>query len=287
MKFCTQLILTTAIAMSASAYGLESLEDGALSETTGQDGITISYTPAAGGVSFSTIIHDADAFAGATSAGAIVIGNPLSAAGHTATNIALPVGQSVTLTIDATGDIDNVAAGSQASLALNISIPANTVINTGSISAAKSNGTGNLISDQTSVIMDNIAITLGATNLLINLGSEEAGGQMMRLTTSMAAGLNIANFALKDANGGGAGDSGIRAASIQMNNAGASTALDVDLKIDLVPTGLQASVVTLGTGGSDINISGFKLGDTTAPAIGNVDVIGLNMSGAIIRISGH
>lgn len=287
MKRTTQLILASSIAMSASAFGLESLEDETLAETTGQDGITIAYTPAAGGTSFSTILHDSDAFAGATSAGAIVIGNPLAAGGHAVTSISTPVGQSIDLTIDATGDIDTIAAGSQAAIAINISIPANTVINTGTISAAKSNGLGVAITDQTGVIMDNFTMTLGATSLLINLGNEEASGQMIRLTTSIASGLNIANFALKDANAGGVGGSGFRAASIQLDNAGASSALDVDFKIDLVPSGIQTSVVTFGTGGSDMKISGLKFGDTNAPAIGNVDVVGLNLSGAQLKISGH
>lgn len=287
MKRTTRLILASSIAMSASAFGLESLKDETLAEMTGQDGITVSYTPAAGGVSFSTIIHDSDAIAAAPSAGAIVIGNPLAAAGHSVTNITPPAGQSINITIDATGDINTVTAGSQAAIAINISIPANTVINTGTISAAKSNGLGNAITSQTGVIMDNITLTLGATSLVLNLGNEEPSGQMMRLTTTMATGLNISNFALKDANGGGTGGSGFRATSIQLDNAGASTALDLDFKIDLVPSGIQSTIVTFGTGGSDMKISGLKLGDTTASAIGNVDLIGLNFAGTQLTISGH
>lgn len=283
MKKTGKLILAGTFAMSATAFGLESLEDESLGEMTGQDGITISYTPDAGGISFSTILHDSDPVVD----GAIVIGNPLSAAGHTATSVVTPVGQSINILIDATGDINTVTAGSQAAMQVSIGIPANTVINTGSISAAQSNGMGNAITNQTGVILDNITLTLGATTMLMHLGNEEASGQMIRINTSMASGLNIANFAFKDANGGGTDGSGFRASSIQLDNAGASTALDVDLRIDLVPTGLQTSVVTFGTGGTDMRITGLKLGDSTAPAIGNVDVVGLNMSGATIRISGH
>ncbi|MDO8267705.1 MAG: hypothetical protein Q7T32_07710 [Moraxellaceae bacterium] len=283
MKHATRLILASSIAMSASAFGLESLEDETLSEMTGQDGITVTYTPAAGGVSFSTILHDADPVVD----GAIVIGNPLSAAGHTATSITTPVGQSIVMLVDATGDIDAGTAGSQAALQINISIPANTVINTGSISAAQSNGLGNAVTNQTGVIMDNISITLGASSLLMTLGNEAPGGQMIRVTTSMAAGLNIANFALKDANGGGTGGSGFRASNILLDNSGASAALDVDFKIDLVPTGVQTSVVTFGTGGTDIKITGLRLGDSAASSIGNVDVVGLNLSGSMVTVAGH
>lgn len=287
MKNTGRLILASTIAVSVSAFGLESLEDDTLSTMTGQDGITVNYTPAAGGVSFSTILHDVDAFAGASGAGAIIFGNPLSAAGHTATNISTPAGQSITAVIDATGDIDTTTPGTQAALRINISIPNNTVINTGTISAAKSNGLGVDVTNQTGVIMDNIAITLGATQLNLTLGNEEAGGQMMRLTTTVGSGLNISNFALKDANGGGVGGSGLRAANIRLDNTGVSTALDVDFKIDLLPTGVQSTVSTFGTGGTDIQITGLKLGDTAASSIGNVDVIGLNFSGAKVQVSGH
>lgn len=283
MKNAAKVILASCVALNATAFGMEALEDESLGEMTGQDGITISYTPAVGGTSFSTIIHDTDPAVD----GAIIIGNPLSAAGHTATSISTPVGQSIDFVIDATGDIDGGTAGNQPALQVNVSIPNNTVINTGSISAAVSNGLGNAVTNQTGAILDNITLTLGATSLLLTLGNEAPGGQMIRLTTSMAAGLNIANFAFKDANGGGTGGSGFRATSIQLDNAGASNALDVDFRIDLIPTGMQTSVVTFGTGGSDIKISGLKLGDTTATAIGNVDVVGLNLSGATIRISGH
>lgn len=295
MKNITGLILASSLAISASAFGLESLEDEALGTMTGQDGITVSYTPAAGGISFSTILHDADAWAAGVSpaypagqgAGAIILGNPLGVGGHTATSIVPPAGQSITAVIDATGDINNVAAGSQAAMMINISIPANTVINTGSISVAQSNGLGNAVTNQTSAIMDNIAITLGATSLVLTLGNEAAGGQMMQFATTMTSGLNIANFILRDANGGGTGGSGFRATSIQLDNAGASNALDVDLRIDLTASGLTTSIVTMGTGGADLKIAGLRLGDSTAPAIGNVDVVGLNMNGAVVTISGH
>lgn len=294
MKTLHRLAFALTVASSATAYGIEPLEDEALGAMTGQDGITVSYTPAVGGVSFSTILHDADAWAAGTNpayaagqgAGAIILGNPLGVGGYTATSIVTPAGQSITAVIDATGDF-NVAAGSQAAIMINISIPANTVINTGSISVAQSNGLGNAVTNQTSAIMDSIAITLGATSLVVTLGNEAAGGQMMQFATSMAAGLNIANFVLRDANGGGTGGSGFRASSIQLDNAGASNALDVDFRIDLAPSGLTTSVVTMGTGGADLKIAGLRLGDSTAPAIGNVDVVGLNMNGAIVTISGH
>ncbi|MDO8267707.1 MAG: hypothetical protein Q7T32_07720 [Moraxellaceae bacterium] len=291
MKHFAKLALVSAIALSSSAFAMEAMEDEALAETTGQDGVTISITPPAGGITMSTVIHDTDP----TVDGAIVIGNPLAAAGHTLTSVTTPVGQAINILIDATGDVDAVTAGSQASLLVSVAIPTGTVINTGSISAAQSNGAGVAVTNQTSAIMDNIAITLGATTLDMTLGNEVATtGQMMRLNTTMTGGLSLANFALRDANGGNgtaaSGGSAIRATNISINNAGASTDLAVDAKIDVVPTGLQLNMVTLGTGGMDMSITGLRLGSTSATdnvAIGNVDVIGLNLAGTLIRVAGH
>lgn len=291
MKHFAKLALVSAIAMSSSAFAMEALEDEALAEMTGQDGVTISITPPAGGITMSTVIHDTDPAVD----GAIVIGNPLGAAGHTLTSITTPVGQAIDILVDATGDVDAGTAGNQASLLVNITIPTGTTINTGSISAAQSNGAGVAVTNQTSAIMDNIAITLGATTLAMTLGNEVATtGQMMLLNTTMTGGLSLANFALRDANGGNgtaaSGGSAIRATNIAINNAGASTDLAVNARIDVVPTGLQMNLVTLGTGGMDMSITGLRFGSTSATdnvAIGNVDVIGLNLAGTLIRVAGH
>lgn len=291
MKHFAKLALVSAIAMSSSAFALEAMEDEALAEMTGQDGVTISITPPSGGITMSTVIHDTDP----TVDGAIVIGNPLSAAGHTLTSITTPVGQAIRIDIDATGDVDAGTAGNQASLGINIVIPTGTTINTGSISAAQSNGAGVAVTNQTAAILDNVAITLGATTLAMTLGNEVATtGQMMRLNTTMTGGLSLANFALRDANGGNgtatSGGSAIRATNIAINNAGASTDLTVDARIDVVPTGLQMNMVTLGTGGMDMSITGLRFGSTSNTdnlAIGNVDVIGLNLAGTLIRVAGH
>lgn len=293
MKRFSRIALASLIAASSSAFALESMEDEALFEATGQDGVTISITPPAGGIVFSTVIHDTDP----ATDGAIIIGNPLSAAGHTATSITTPVGQAITMLVDATGDIDAGTAGNQASLQVNITIPTGTVINTGTISAAQSNGAGVAVTNQTAAIMDNIAITLGATTLAMTLGNEVATtGQMMRLTSTMTGGLSLANFALRDANGGNgsaaSGGSAIRATNIVMNDLGASTDLTLDARIDVIPTGLQVNLVQMGTlaGGMDVQFTGLRFGSTSAAdnvAIGNVDIVGLNLAGTLVRIAGH
>lgn len=293
MKCFNLILLASLIGASSTAFALESMEDAALSEATGQDGITISITPPVAGIVFSTIIHDTDPAVD----GAIIMGNPLSAAGHTATSITTPVGQSINMLIDATGDVDAGTAGNQASLQVNVVIPTGTIIHTGSISAAQSNGAGVAVTNQTAAIMDDLTITLGATTLAMTLGNEVATtGQMMRLTSTMTGGLSLANFALRDANGGNgsaaSGGSAIRATSINMNDTGAGANLAIDARIDVVPTGLQVNVVQLGTlaGGADALITGLRFGSTSAVdnvAIGNVDIVGLNLAGTLVKIAGH
>lgn len=292
MKHFAKIALVSAIAMSSSAFAMEAMEDEALSETTGQDGVTVSIQPPAAGITFSTVIHDSNGFTGATSAGAIVFGNATGATGtglgHIVTNIDTPGTTTIDLLIDATGDIDAGTAGNQAALNIDVTIPTGTTIQTGTLSAARSTGAGLALTDPTGVIMDNMTLTLGATNLDITLGNEVATtGQMIRVNTTMTGGLDITNFALRDANGGGTGGSAIRAATVAIDDAGAGTNLTVDARIDVVPTGLQINLVTMGTGGTDISMGGFKLGDTAAVAIGAVDIIGLNMSGTLIRVGGH
>lgn len=296
MKHFAKLALVSAMAMSSSAFAMEAMEDEALAEATGQDGVTISITPPGGGITMSTVIHDADmwaasanpAYAAGTGAGAIVIGNPIAAAGHTATNIT--TASAIIIDIDAAADVDAVTAGSQgAALGIKVTLPS-TTIQTGTISAAVSNGQGAAVTGQTGVIMDNLSIALNGAVLFMTLGNEATGGQMMRFGSTLANGLTLSNFALKDANGGGTNGSAIRATQIKVDDLGAANNdLAVDAKIDVVPQGLQVNLVKVGESGMDVKIQGLKFGDTTAtaPAIGNVDIVGLNLAGTIIGVRGH
>lgn len=285
---CWALASTLAV-FSASALALEALEDEALAATTGQDGVTLSLgsSTAATVIPFSTVIHDGNGITGATTPGALVIGRPLAAGDHIASSITIPSGQFINVLLDATADVDTVLAGNQPALGINISIPSGTVLHTGTLSVAKSNGGGVAISNQSNVIMNDLAITLGATTLSVTLGNEANSGQMMGLTTSMTSGLALSNVAFRDASAVGANGVAIRASSIQIDNAGASTAFDADIKVDVIATGLQASVVTFGTGGADIRISDMRLGDTASTSLGTLNINGLNVAGAVLRIYGH
>lgn len=296
MKRLACLALATSLtAFSASALALETLEDDVLASTTGQDGVTIDIGTAASGLPYSTVIHDSNGFTGFTSPGALVIGRPLAAGDHIASSITVPSGQFIKVLMDATGDVDSGTALNQPALDINISIPAGTVLHTGTLSIAKSNGLGVAVTNQSNVILNDLAITLGATSTLslnMLLGNEVAAtgtslSQMMRVTGSLAGGLSLSNFAIRDATAVDSNGVAVRAASILIDNAGASTALDLDVQVDVIPTGIRASVVTFGTGGADINIKDIRLGDTTTTPMGTLDIKGLNVAGAILKIYGH
>lgn len=283
-------LASTLTVFSASALALEALEDDVLATTTGQDGVTLSLgsSTAATMIPFSTVIHDGNGITGATTPGALVIGRPLPAGDHIVSSITIPSGQFINVLLDATADVDTVLAGNQPALGINISIPSGTVLHTGTLSVARSNGGGVAITNQSNVIMNDLAITLGATTLSVTLGNEANNGQMMRLSTNMTSGLALSNVAVRDASAVGANGVAIRASSIQIDNAGASTALDADIKVDVIATGLQATVVSLGgAGGADIRINDMRLGDTASTSLGTLNISGLNVTGATLRIYGH
>lgn len=289
MKQLTRLIVATCVALPIPALALEALEDEVLGGTLGQAGVTVTITPPVAGYSFSTVIHDSNGFTGFTSPGALVLGNPLSAAGHTASSFST-AGNPISILIDATGDVDAGTAGNQASLGINITIPANTVINTGTLSVARSNGGGVAVTNQSPVVINNMTITLPGTTVLdMTFGNEVATtGQMMRVTTNMTSGLNISNFAIRDSTATDANGFGIRAASIAVTNAGAAN-LNIDARVDVVPTGLQATLTQFGSAASgvDVRMTDLRLGDTSVTSPGNLNILGLNMNGSVLRLSGH
>lgn len=298
MTCFTRLIFATSVLLSTSAQALESLDDDMLAETLGQAGITVSVTPQAGGISFSTVIHDSNGFTGFTTPGALVIGRPLSAVDDPLNHIASRIntnGVPITILLDAAADVDGTTAGSQgAALGINITIPSGTVINTGTVSVAQSNGAA-AISNQSKVILNNLTITLPG-NMVLNmtLGNEATGGQMMRLGSTMTGGLLLGSatdiskqVAIRDATATGPSGNAIRAATIRLDNAGASTDLNLDIKVDVIPTGLQATLATFGTSGVDIRMTDLRLGDTSSTSMGNLNILGLNATGAVLKLYGH
>jgi len=290
MKLFPQLALVSAIAVSGSAFAMEALNDATLSNTTGQDGITIAIKPPtknfdakinpttgtttdyfngtgglAGVLDIDSIrIHDKDGYNGSGDAGAIVLDN-FSLAGSAP----------IIVKIDADGN-----AGLPV-LNVNVELPTTLVIRTGDISVASSAGIGAAISNQTK-ILDSMDIRLGAATLNVQLGNEIQGA-MIQVAGSINGGLVINNFKLNDANSGGS--IGIDSLTL-IDTAG--TALTLASAIDVVAGGLQIESTSLNK--LDVRMQDVRLGDfsVTAPnSIGDVELVGIDTFGTVLTISGH
>ncbi len=294
MKLFPQLALVSAIAVSGSAFAMEALNDATLSNTTGQDGITIAIKPPVknfdakinpttgttsnyfaltggfgGVIDIDSIrIHDKDGYNGSGDAGAIVLDN-FSLAGSAP----------IIVKIDADGN-----AGLPV-LNVNVELPTTLVIRTGDISVASSAGIGAAISNQTK-ILDSMDIRLGAATLNVQLGNEIQGA-MIQVAGSINGGLVINNFKLNDANSGGS--IGIDSLTL-IDTAG--TALTLASAIDVVAGGLQ--ITSTAATKLDVRMQDVRLGDfgtTAAPltpnSIGDVELIGIDTAGTVLTISGH
>lgn len=273
-----KLALASAIAMVPTiGFSVENLDDAMLSGVTGQDGIEVEINTN-GAIGGDIYIHDKDGLTGTPSStysfdGAIVIDN-------------FSIDASITLNIDAG---DSAQAGSDPVLNVGVVLTGTTTINTGAISVANSerDDSGWGIATNTGTILSNTVITLGATNMNIQLGNEPQGN-MIALDTVVTGGLTLTNFALNDA-GGSLSGGAIGAASMTILDNG-GTDLTVDAGVDLTSAGMVISLNQLGgTSGSgmDIRIVDQYLGQTaTAGIIGDVTVVGLDLSGSTITISG-
>jgi len=366
MKGLKKLALVSAIAMtSAGAFAMEAADDSVLSDTTGQSGITIDVAPGAittpvlgvnsasnptgvFGVSAATIsaidtggtagvvhgltigqvvVHDADGFTGATTAGAIVIGN------------GTPADSTVVFADDLNPIVIDVDAGVHATAGsiLNVKITTPTLaIKTGAIYVAASNGVGSAVGTPTKVL-NGMEIILGATTINVQLGHEAqtvAVGSPMGATVANVTALAAVNATLTggltinkteiDDNGGTITGGAIYVGSMAIkDHAGTDLTAKVAVNVssDLTdPTKLAGTcascfandpnattgglVITLGqlgtaAGGIDIAMSDVTLGKAAydaagafdhaagAKSLGDVEILGLNLNGTSLIIHGH
>lgn len=295
MKLFPQLALVSAIAISGNAFAMEALNDATLSNTTGQDGITIAikpptkqfdartgttYFPNAGGATAgfagvldvaSVRIHDKD--------GATGVGTTGAAGAIVLDGFSLAGSQPIVVKIDADGN------GGTPVLNVNVALPSTLVVRTGDISVAASNGIGAALGTQSAAILDSMDIVLGAATMNIQLGNEAqlsnsgTGTAMINFAGTIANGLQINNLKLNDANSGG---------SISVDNITlidtAGTALTLDASINVIAGGLE---VRSGGAAIDIRMSGVTLGDATAVSLGDVELVGVDAAGTVLTISGH
>ena len=125
-------------------------------------------------------------------------------------------------------------------------------------------------------------VTLGATDLNIQLGTE-VQGSMIALDTTITNGVSISGFELLDANSGGS-----ILTDLTVVDTGGGPDLTVDIGIDVDNTsgsaGTGALVVGLdgigGVGsGIDVRMADLTLGGAGASAIGDVELVNLQLSG--------
>jgi len=304
MKLFTQLALVSAIAVSGNAMAMQALDDAQLASTTGQDGITLTIKPpikpfaaltaGAGGVINidSIYVHDkgglAAADGGTDTSGAIVLDG-----------FAIAGSAPIVVKIDADGN-----AGNGAFLNVNVALPSELIIRTGDIGVAQSaRGVGaattvrGLVGPSTK-ILDSIDVKLGGATMNIQLGNQVQAGfvnaeTMIKVSGSIANGLVISGITLEDNDGVAAsatnlGSSGgqISIGDIVVTDNGNLATLTLATDIDVSTNGL---VLTMGGSKTDVLLADVRLGDTTlaTSSIGDVEIVGLDMVGTQIAVTGH
>ena len=282
MKILTKVALVSAMAISANAMALQSMDDESLSATTGQDGVTISLT---GPISMDYLaIVDTDGVGASgtavhgittSSAGAIVIGKEGS--GLTIT----PTG-AINLVIDADGgNATGTGAGPVLNIAANLG---NTTINGVAISVANSDATGAVIGTSAGAVgskrvevLDLGNITLNGLSANIQLGSQPQGS-LIKLNSTINGGLVISNLALKSGANHGIGLGAVTVKDGTGNN------LTLALSLNTTDNGLEISGITP----MNISASSLTLGNLTTPTpdLGAMYIKNLNV-GTSVAIRGH
>ncbi|RZU44868.1 hypothetical protein EV700_1669 [Fluviicoccus keumensis] len=291
MKFpVNRRILMLPVLLAASAcWAMDDMTDGEMSDHVAQDGVTFrlilpDFDGAGPGtdVGFKinqTIFHDRDGYAGAPAAGAIVHGTGVAGDRLEFTMAALSV---INASMDSVGD-SSAAGGNQPMLNVRVDIPAFT-FKTGKTYVAASSGVSSPVTSMSAAISESMTINVGAITANLQLAGESQGN-MLRLTGSMTNGITATGYQLNDVNSGGF----LQIPAISINNNGASTSLDVNIGVDVATNGVVARVYQLGasSGGVDIALSGVKVGDAGTPAIGNIDLVGLDLATTVIRVAGQ
>lgn len=298
MEFKKLALAAAVAALPATGFSMEAMEDSALSGVTGQDGISIALNT---NLSASLIVHDTDGIQNAAGTAAATY-TTVAGTGTTAvTTVHGPYGSAAALVMEdfaintAGGDItldidagDSATAGVEPVLNIQVGIPTGTQITLGSVDVANSNrddgGWGVVATGRVDDVLNLGSVTLGATTMNIQLANEPQG-DMIALNTTITGGIGIANFALNDANSGG----GIGVDNVAIvGNGIAAGDLAVDAGINVDGNGLVVRLDTLGSAtGADVRLTGVNLGDGSGGNLGDIELVGLQLSGTTLTISGH
>jgi hypothetical protein len=312
MKMFTKLALVSSMAISANAMAMQSMDDAAMSATTGQDGINIGL-----GISAITIdkvlIHDNDGllaagasgdmgFGGTATAGAIVIkGNATQTQGvvitaNTAALLASHNLADIVIDTDAgtgtNGAFLNVAAKVSG---LNIGI--------GEIGISESNAApaagattirrGADEAGNYNKILSGLSLTTGTMTANVQLGAAPQGA-MIKLDSTMTGGLTISNLGIYDSstkntlhyNAAGTTVTSTLAGEIRIDSIKLADASGTDLTVQADISVVGEAVAGDNTGylqintmktASDAYIKGVHLGSATAGSIGDIEVQVLNV----------
>lgn len=325
MKGLNKLILASAIAaVSASSFAMEALDEDTMSNTTGQDGLTISlgtdvtigalrildkdglngvsttgYTGAgfdaynsSGAAANPIVVTPAvvGSAAGTDRAGWIVIQG--GAAGDNGVNALQGIairnvgGATTELKIDAGS---SSAAGAAPVLHIAVDAAAQKIGLGGTvISVAGYNGTGTPVNHANILSFDaGTTLTTGGATLNIDLGNQPTGSLIWGNSTLNEVGGNLITLSSLNVLQGA---NGIGLSNIAVQAAGSATSVTTNLNVSIVAGGLQVQTSTVGGTGMDIAIGDIRLGanyNTTAPSIGSVYIDNLRQGANTITISGH
>lgn len=280
-----KLILTSAIlAASSSAMAMQAMDEASLSDTTGQDGITIN-------VASSNIANLDVTWIDRTGIPATTYTNPGAV-------VVKGVGVSITdlnINVDAGSD-----AGGLGQLNIDVSTAQNIVVNLNNtkIQVASAGLTGSATANATDVITfaPGASLTIGGgINANVKLGHHTGTEHLMTLSTA-PAGFNVSltGLTIVDTEATAAYDLANTSTDVLGIGIGRIGVSNVVLKntIDVVDntgtgglTGLQIN--TAGTTIGEVALEGIKLGNqTTASSMGDVYLNGLTAN-TVLTIAGH
>ncbi len=277
------IIMTSLLLANGSVFALQTLDDSSLSQATGQDGITVTlqdFEPNAqiiwtdtNGINSADGIDPANIGIVTTTPqpGAVVFGD-----GTRANNFRISKG-TTTLTLDVDGN------NGSPMLNINISLPEDMMVQTGDIFVAGKDNNNQLVN--MTKIMNDVKVELGGLDLNVQLGSASQG-QLLKLYGTIVGGIRISNLALIS-DSSGTEQYGIGIQKITVRDTGTSGDLTFNGSgVSVANTGL---IITPSAGKQiDVLMDDLKVGNLASSAsIGGVAVLGMQLDGTSLTISGH
>ncbi len=282
MKSLKKLLLVSAIAsFSLPAFAMESLEDGALSETVAQQGMDIFTSLNISGGTLTYTDGDGIATPAAyANSGDLKINN-------------LGLTGNMTITVD----VGSTAAGPDAALFLGINGTSALNISLDSITVNKT-GVGTSYDVLTMPAGTTISLASGY-KLALELGKGPSGhlgvltGNIGTITVGDNATATQKVAIVDSANTGTIGFSRVQVTGVNLG-AGSGNQTNIDVCNAAATTGCLATetglkVTFAGTAMSGIGLAmnDVRLGSSTGAIVGQMSLTGLNLSGTSLRIVGH